>query len=138
MENFRIAVKSFIINKDNNLFLIKRIDNDSHSPGVWEIPGGRLEIGENPFEGLKRETKEETGMDIEVMNPLSVAHFTRDDGQDITLITFLCKPLSESIKLSEEHVEYSWENLKKARDKLHKAFHKDIDAYEQYFSRKIH
>jgi len=56
MDNFRVAAKSFVI-KDNHLLLIKRRPNDVHKPGVWEIPGGRLEPGENPFEGLKRETK---------------------------------------------------------------------------------
>jgi len=30
-----------------------------HKPGTWDIPGGRLELGEDPFLGLKRETHEE-------------------------------------------------------------------------------
>jgi len=43
MNNFRIAVKSFIVNEKNELLLIKRRDDDVHKPGAWEIPGGRLE-----------------------------------------------------------------------------------------------
>ena len=61
-----------------------------HKPGAWEIPGGRLEIGEDPHLGLKREVKEETQLDIKVLQPLSVNYFTRDDGQIITGIVFVC------------------------------------------------
>jgi 8-oxo-dGTP diphosphatase len=135
MENFRIAVKAFIINDEGKLLLIKRRSNDVHAAGVWEIPGGRLDLGEDPFAGLKRETKEETNLDIEVMNPLKIDHFTREDGQKITMLIFLCKPLSNKIKLSEEHTDFVWEELNKAKEKLHKAFHKDIDIFNKYFSK---
>jgi mutator protein MutT len=133
-KDFRISVKAFIIDENKKLFLIKRRDNDVNKPGVWEIPGGRLDLGENPFDGLKRETKEETGLDIEILNPLRVHHFTRDDGQEITIIIFLCKPLSNNVVLSEEHTEYSWEDLDNCFSKLHSAFHKDIEIFKKYFN----
>ena len=133
MNNFRIAVKSFIVNDKNELLLIKREDKDSHCPGIWEIPGGRLDLGEDPFEGLKRETKEETGLDIEVLNPLNVHHFTRDDGQKITMITFLCKPISKSVVLSKEHIKHLWTDLDDAISKLHSAFHKEVKIFKNNF-----
>ncbi len=111
MTNFRIAVKSFIVNNENKLLLLKRRSNDVHKPGQWDIPGGRLELGEDPFLGLKRETKEETNLDIDIVSPLHVQHFTRDDGQKITMLIFLCKPSHNNLKLSEEHTEHSWVNL---------------------------
>src|SRR5690242_1955170 len=100
MTNFRIAVKAFII-KDDKLLLLKRRSNDVHKPGDWDIPGGRLELGEDPFLGLKRETKEETGLDITIQRPLDIHHFTRDDGQIITMLIFLCEPGAGEITLSE-------------------------------------
>lgn len=132
--NARLAVKAFIIN-NKKLLIIKRVSNDSHSPGVWEIPGGRLELGEDPFEGLKRETKEETGINIEIKNPLAIDYFTRDDGQKITMIIFLCSTNDKEIKLSEEHDEFAWADLEEAKKRLHKAFHKNIDLFNQYFSK---
>jgi len=111
MLNARIAVKSFIVVKESKVLLIKRRPNDVHKPSQWEIPGGRLDIGEDPFEGLKRETREETGLDIEIETPVDVHHFTRDDGQVITMIIFLCRPLNQEVKLSEEHTDYKWVDL---------------------------
>jgi 8-oxo-dGTP diphosphatase len=130
-----IAVKSFIVNEKNELLLIKRRDNDPNAAGAWEIPGGRLDLGENPFDGLKRETKEETGIDIEILNSLNVQHFTRDDGQRITMLIFLCKPLSNSIKLSEEHTKYIWANLDEALSKIHDGFYQEIKIYKNNFSK---
>jgi 8-oxo-dGTP diphosphatase len=137
MDNFRIAVKSFIVNNNNELLLIKRRANDPHCPEAWEIPGGRLELGEDPFEGLFRETKEETGLDIEVLNPLSVKHFTRQDNQKITMIIFLAKPLTSEVKLSNEHTEHLWINIENVKSKLNEKFHDLIDIYEKHFEGNI-
>ncbi|HEX9503665.1 MAG TPA: NUDIX domain-containing protein [Patescibacteria group bacterium] len=101
MDKFRNAAKAFIV-KDGKLLLLKRRANDAYMPGTWDNPGGRLEQGENPYTGLQREVKEETDLDIEVWMPLDVHYFTRDDGQQITLIIFVCKLKSEEIRLSEE------------------------------------
>lgn len=111
MNNFSNAAKAFII-KDSKLLLIKRRPNDAHRPGAWDIIGGRLEPGESPFLGLQREAKEEADIEIEIVMPLDVNYFTRDDGQQITLMIFLCRIKSGEIKLSEEHTEYKWLDLK--------------------------
>jgi len=110
MDNFRNAAKAFIVN-DGKLLLVRRNSSNQHKPDEWDIPGGRLEIGEYPYDGLKRELREETGNEIEIMAPLDVRHFTRDDGQVITMIMFFCKLLSNEIRLSDEHTEYKWVNL---------------------------
>jgi ADP-ribose pyrophosphatase YjhB (NUDIX family) len=38
--------------------------------GYWDLPGGFLEQDEHPVDGLKREVREETGLEIEVLEPL--------------------------------------------------------------------
>lgn len=108
--DFRVAVKAFIVN-DGKILLIKRRPNDVHKPGQWDIPGGRLDPGEDPFVGLQREAKEETNLIINIERPLAIRHFTRDDGQAITMIIFLCSPASDKIILSPEHTEYLWADV---------------------------
>ena len=138
MVSFAIAVKGFIVNSKGDILSIKRRPNDVHTPDEWEIPGGRLNNPEeDPFYGLKREIQEEVGLEVEIVHPLMVNHFVRDDGQKITMIIFLCKALSENVKLSDEHTEFVWVSPEKSRDKIVYHFHKCIDRYEKYFLGKI-
>ena len=130
MDNFRLAVKSFII-KDNKLLILKRRFDNVQKPNIWEISGGRLEPGENPHEGIKRETKEETGIDIEVLHPLNVRHFTREDGQTITMLIFLCKALNNNVNISKEHSNFEWVSLNSCKEKLTEFFHQEVDIFNK-------
>jgi 8-oxo-dGTP diphosphatase len=129
--NSAVAAKGFIF-YNNKLLLVKRRSNDVQMPGIWEVPGGRLEDGENPVSGLKREILEETGLDIEVIIPFNVNHFTRDDGQTITMLVYLCKALNETVTLSEEHPEYKWLTLENAKKEINEYFYSDIALLEKF------
>ncbi len=109
--DFRLAVKALIV-REGEVLLIQRRKNDAHKPGEWDIPGGRLEVGEDPMKGLKREISEEVGLTIEPILPVDVHHFTRDDGQVITMIIFLCKAVTHEITLSPEREQFEWKSLK--------------------------
>ena len=63
MEQFRFAQKAFIVN-DGKLLLVKKSADDPHHPNEWEVPGGRMEFGEKLDDHIKREVKEEVGIDI--------------------------------------------------------------------------
>ena len=128
--NFRVAVKGFIV-KNNRLFCVKRAEDDIQSPGIWEIPGGRLDLGEDPVLGLMREIHEETGMYIDVLYPMSVRHFIRNDGQIITMLIFFCRPKGGDVRLSEEHSKLGWIDLKDYKKKLNKFFHKEVEIYNE-------
>ena len=137
MVDFRVAAKSFIVNDKNELLLIKRRNNDVMKPGMWEIPGGRLELGEHPHEGVKRETKEESGLDIEVKQIMDVRHFVRSDNQTITMLVFLCKSLHQNVILSEEHTDHKWIPVEKAKEHLTKFFHKTIDTFNKLEMKRL-
>lgn len=67
---YRIGVKALICD-ENGRFLLWREDN-----GKWELPGGGLELDESPQEGLRRELKEEAGLEaVEIAEHPS--YFTR-------------------------------------------------------------
>ena len=56
----------------------------SHGSGEWSFPGGHLEMGETIFETAKRETKEETNLDIDKFEIISVAdelRYLQSDGK---------------------------------------------------------
>jgi len=133
MKDFKLAVKAFII-KNNKIFLVKRSKKDRMMPEMWEPPGGRLEHGEDPILGLMREVREETGLYINIKNPLSIRHFKRNDNnQIITMITFLAKPIGGYLKISEEHEKAGWMDIETCKEKLGKFFWKEIDIYKKHF-----
>ena len=68
--------------------------------GNLDLPGGHLKHGEDLINGLRRETKEETNLDID--NPTKI-------GQEDNIVFYygnIASPELKNIKLSEEHSEY--------------------------------
>jgi NAD+ diphosphatase len=55
---------------EGRVLLVRR----AHEPfkGRWDIPGGFLEEGEHPLDGIRRELREETGLEVEPLNFLGV------------------------------------------------------------------
>lgn len=62
----RVAM-SLICDESDNVLMGKRNDN-----GLYTTPGGHLEPGEDPFEGMARELKEEAGLDAKDMKIVKV------------------------------------------------------------------
>lgn len=107
--NQRVGTNGFIVKKGKFL-LVKRSDNDSFLPGDWEIPGGKLEFGEQAEDGAKREILEETGLDVKIEYLLASWEYEGilNDTQYVQL-DFLCTPTDDSeVKLSEEHSDFKW------------------------------
>jgi 8-oxo-dGTP diphosphatase len=59
-----VAAVAAVMVRDGKLLLIKR--GVEPSKGKWSVPGGRVEWGETLIEAVKREVREETGLEIEV------------------------------------------------------------------------
>ena len=81
-----------------------------------DFPGGKIEEGENDFDdSMKREVREETGLEIEVGEPFFRWYFEfplghRNYGKVVYLVGFKCKYLSGEVKISDEHSSYKWVN----------------------------
>ena len=52
-----LALKA-IIEKDGKILIIKRSEKEDYFKGIWDLPGGKISFGEEPYESLKREVKE--------------------------------------------------------------------------------
>ena len=84
----------------------------------WELPGGLINMDESFAEGLIREFKEETTLDVTVGDPIWASddwrkNFKFNDGSvrdaRVVEVMYLCTMLSEKdIVLSDEHSEYKW------------------------------
>jgi 8-oxo-dGTP diphosphatase len=132
MADFKIAAKIFLI-EDGKVLLLKRTSHDEYKPGIWEIPGGQLELAEDPIEGIKRECMEEINAEVNPCYVLNVKHFKKDrgdnKGQIVTMIIYLGRLVNKQIKLGEEHAEYRWVGMKEAKERITPFFVKEIDLY---------
>ena len=59
-----------LIQRGDEFVVVKR--ENEPAKGLWSIPGGLLELGERIYDGVKREAKEETGLDVEINRLLDV------------------------------------------------------------------
>jgi ADP-ribose pyrophosphatase YjhB (NUDIX family) len=75
------AASAIVIDDDNRIVLQRRRDNE-----MWALPGGKMELGESVAECAVRETREETGLDVEVTGIVGIYSdpkhvFAYDDGE---------------------------------------------------------
>ena len=111
------AASAVVINKDNEILFLKRSEEDSFHPGEWDLPGGNLNTGESPEEGVVREVLEETGLSVVVIKILNINSRLNKDSVRL-YASYLCKIVGElDIQLSSEHTEYMWLRLED-RDQL--------------------
>lgn len=107
MSAFKVAFKA-IIRKDNKILVIKRSTQEEVFEKLWDIPGGRMNFKEMPAEALTREIHEETGLEVNILNPFTVWSFMASDELQVIGITMLADYISGDVVLSEEHTEYKW------------------------------
>ncbi len=74
--------------------------------GRWEFPGGKVEPGESPEAALRREIREELGVEIEVVAPLGTGA-SREGGRAIALAVYLCR-LTAGTPRPREHDALRW------------------------------
>ena len=80
--------------------LIQRHDN-----GHWEPPGGILELSEAVEDGLRREAREESGLDIE---PIALTGVYKNMPRGILALVFRCKTTGGTLALSDEVGAFRW------------------------------
>jgi len=114
----RIPVAGAIIFKNldsdkGQLLLIQRAKDD-HYPNHWEFPRGKVEEGEKLKIGLKREVKEEVGLEIDILQYFNKFSYVIKESGIIkrvsTQYNWICKPIdpNQEVKLSFEHQAFKW------------------------------
>lgn len=105
-----IAEYAVIIN-ENEEFLMLQLDGKFNH--CWHFPGGRLEENEKEIDCLKREIREEMGVEAEILQPVFSRHITQEDYANLRqqryAVFYLAKiKPGQEIKLNHEHTAYKW------------------------------
>ena len=106
---------AFIWLEENGIkqvFLARRADTKKFLPGVWELPGGHIDYGEDMREGLAREVLEEFGMHVHIGEVLDAFTYLNEvkKSHSIEVIYFaqFIDPLEDSQVNPEDHSDYRW------------------------------
>ncbi|WP_051623449.1 NUDIX hydrolase [Clostridium hydrogeniformans] len=122
-----VAVGGLIENEEGKILMMRNPDRG------WEIPGGQVEPGETLTDALKREVKEETGIDIQVGELRAVhsniAKRLQPDGVSpigsIVSFGFTGKAVSGELTTSDESLEVKWVHRENILDIINEEFMKD-------------
>lgn len=124
------VVATGIIVKDGRYLIAKRAPHLQAFPNLWTVPGGKLEFKEykdrpkdtsshwyNILENLlKREIREEAGLEVENIKYLTSLTFVRPDGVPVLILSMFADYKAGEVKLNEELVEHAWVSLEEAKN----------------------
>jgi len=105
MKNHLVSCAGLVTNEEGKILLVK-------SPlRGWEYPGGLIEPGETFQQALKREIREESGVEVEVTGFVGIC---KNIVRDIVNIDFACRYVSGDLTTSDESTEVKWVTAEEA------------------------
>lgn len=107
--NQRVVMEGIVYDNQRRALIVQRSEDESF-PNKWELPSGKVEIGENPIEALERELEEEVNIKVTASRCVNVRDYTTSDRHNV-LIAYIMEPLNdnhEKVALSEEHQDFAW------------------------------
>ncbi len=97
-----VGVGAIIVDDQGRLFMARRGPQAKNERGLWEFPGGSVEFGERLIDALKREMREEYGVEIAVGELLDVVdHILPAEGQHWVSPTFICRIINGTPTIRE-------------------------------------
>jgi 8-oxo-dGTP diphosphatase len=95
-----VSVAGVVVDEAGRALLIRRRDN-----GHWEPPGGVLEAGETITAGLRREVREETGLEV---TPVALTGVYKNMERAIVALVFRCSVISGEPVTTDEAAALRW------------------------------
>ena len=120
------SVGAIVVNTDGLYLLLNRANKDGD---FWEFPKGHQLEGESDIETLKRELKEETGIEkFELIENFlgKNEYVSSSTGNTRIILLYLIKVLNDKIIISQEHKGYIWATFDDALTKLNHDKWKEI------------
>lgn len=103
-----------VYNSHGKILLVK----SRRSNGLYVIPGGHVELGERIEDTLRREVREETGLEVTDVRLASIQQFIYGASfyrrRHFIFMDFTCRAKTDQVRLNWEHDEYVWADHEEA------------------------
>lgn len=140
---FEKSAGAIIFHKNKEVkYLLLHYPSGAKAPKeYWDLPKGHIEKGEKEIDTVKREVKEETGLEnIEIIRGFKewIKYFFKFKGKMIfKIVTFyLARTKTNNVKISGEHIDYKWLPYEEALEQLTFKNAKDILKKANQFLKK--
>lgn len=100
--------------EDGRTLAIRRADN-----GEWVLPGGIVELDEDPRDTVRREVIEETGVSVE---PGQLTGVYKNMRLGVVSLVFRCRPMSGTARPTAEATEVAWLDSTQVTGRMAEAF----------------
>jgi len=108
-----VGVGAVVFDEAGRLLLIKRRRNPGK--GKWAVPGGKPRFGESLEAAVVRETREETGLEVEVGEVVWVGEII-EETIHIVIIDYAVSLVGGTLNAGDDAEEVRWVTLEEARD----------------------
>ncbi len=95
-----VSVAAVVTDDNNRVLVIQRRDN-----GAWQLPGGVLELDETPDAGVRREVREETGVEVE---PQRLTGVYKNMSLGVVALVFRARVIAGTPAETEESAAVAW------------------------------
>ncbi len=119
----QVGVKALIQNNEGKYLLLLRAEPFSgDSKCKWDIPGGRINTGEELHTALAREIFEETSMTLTGTPELLIAQDIIRGDKHVVRLTYKAKASGEIALDPKEHTDFGWYTLEEAKALYHDSY----------------
>lgn len=111
------VVAGVVIKKDGKYLLVQ--EKQAIAYGLWNLPAGRVDVGDTIEQTAVKEAKEETGYDVELIKKLDIF---QDKATDAVKHAFEAKIIAGNLKFPEDELLdakwFTFEEIEKMKDKI--------------------
>ncbi len=136
---YHLTVLGVVQRTDGKFLITKRVMTKAWAAGWWEVSGGAAQAGENSLEAVRREVREETGLDVSNWNGGYEFTYKRDNPEEkdnyfVDVYRFVGDFNEEDLKLQEEETaDYRIATKEEIRDLAEKGIFLHYDSIKKVF-----
>lgn len=136
---YHLTVLGVIARKNGTFLITKRVMTKAWAPGWWEVSGGAAQAGETSEEAVRREVKEETGLDVREAEGGYLFTYKREnqgegDNYFVDVFRFVMDVKEEDLHLQEEETDgYMFATLEQIKEFAEQGIFLHYDSIRKAF-----